>query len=61
MYPDMITETEAIAIAEAMESGWMQAADNRSDGKADSDPLENDRMIGERIADGFAILSALEK
>lgn len=60
MYPDMMTEREAVAIMEAMEAGWMRGADARSDGAIDSDPLLDSRMVGKRIADGFRLLSALE-
>ena len=45
-------------IVEAMTRGTIRAADNRTDGCADCDGLLDARRIGERIADGFAILNA---
>ena len=56
-----LTESEALRIAQALAAGALESADNRSDGKQDSDPLCDPRRVGERIAAGFKILNSLEK
>lgn len=53
---DTLTEAEAVAIAEAMAAGALDASDNRSDGAQDHDPLGDDLRVGRRIAEGFQIL-----
>lgn len=55
-----LTETEALRIAEALTAGALDPFDNRSDGTQDRDPLGDALQVGRRIADGFAILRALE-
>ena len=61
MYPDAITENELERISNAIERGEATARDARSDLRSDSDPLGDPNRVGERIAEGFALLSALER
>jgi hypothetical protein len=58
---EYLTESEAIAIAEALESGALESLDNRSDGAMDSDPLGDSLLVGARIAEGFALINALNR
>jgi len=53
---EFVSESEAVRIAVALEAGALEAFDNRSDGIADSDPLCDAQRVGQRIADGFALL-----
>jgi hypothetical protein len=52
------TETELTIIRAAAASGCIRAIDARSDGFPDCDALSDARRVGERIADGFAIINA---
>lgn len=52
------TVSELSEIRGAHMAGILRAIDNRADGFADCDALTDARRIGERIADGFAILNA---
>jgi hypothetical protein len=56
-----LTESEALRIAEALQRGELESADNRSDGERDADPLQDPNRIGARIAAGFALLNSCEK
>lgn len=58
MFPDTLTERELEAIANAVERGEISA---RSDREIDSDPLGDPNRVGERIAEGFALINALER
>jgi hypothetical protein len=51
-----LTETERRAVRDAFASERFRAVDNRSDGVADCDALCDAARIGQRIADGFAML-----
>ncbi|MHC4155345.1 MAG: hypothetical protein ACYST6_10555 [Planctomycetota bacterium] len=53
-----LTHTERAAIRDAAAAGVVRAIDNRADGAADCDALDDTRRTGERIADGFALLHA---
>ena len=51
-----LTETERQRVTAAIENETARAIDNRADGVADCDALCDARRVGERIADGFALL-----
>jgi hypothetical protein len=50
------SDRERAALRDAATRDTFHAIDNRADGFADCDPLGDAHRIGQRIADGFAIL-----
>ena len=52
-----LTDNERAAVCDAMTRGTFRAVDNRSDGCPDNDALGDARRVGQRIADGFALLN----
>ena len=57
MREQTLTEQEAIALAEIINSAVFESIDARDDMRADSDPLGDARRIGERLSAGFALLN----
>jgi hypothetical protein len=56
MKSDVLTESEIEAIVDAMARGVLEAADSRSDGDVDADPMGDPNRVGQRLVDGFAML-----
>jgi hypothetical protein len=55
-----LTASERAAINDAVARDRSRAIDRRSDGAPDCDGLCDARRVGERIADGFAMLNGSE-
>lgn len=51
-----LTETEISKIRAAVARGTVAAIDARADGARDCDALTDAERVGERIADGFAMM-----
>jgi hypothetical protein len=58
---ESFTAAELLTVRDAATRGIVRAIDARTDGRADCDGLSDARRIGERIADGFAILNSANK
>lgn len=57
---ESFTAAELLTVRNAATRGIVRAIDGRTDGRADCDGLADARRIGERIADGFAIINSSE-
>jgi hypothetical protein len=55
---ESFTAAELLTVRNAATRGIVRAIDARTDGRPDCDGLSDARRVGERIADGFRVLSA---
>jgi arginine/ornithine N-succinyltransferase beta subunit len=56
----IFTDAEREQFADAVRAGILETLDGRADGRADVDALGDAARVGERLADGFALLGFTE-